>query len=84
VLFGLAILPALASCNDGYDNNCYGCNAIPAEVSLGVVAGNFNANGLTSVVALSAIEPDPPTGSGNLKVYLSTGAGRVCAAGVRC
>jgi len=75
VLFGLAILPALASCNDGYDNNCYGCNAIPAEVSLGVVAGNFNANGLTSVVALSAIEPDPPSGSGNLKVYLSTGAG---------
>ena len=75
VLFGLAILPALASCNDGYDNNCYSCNAIPAEVSLGVVAGNFNANGLTSVVALSAIEPDPPSGSGNLKVYLSTGAG---------
>src|SRR6267142_1529445 len=75
VLVGLAILPALASCNDGYDNNCYSCNAIPAEVSLGVVAGNFNANGLTSVVALSAIEPDPPSGSGNLKVYLSTGAG---------
>src|SRR6267154_987030 len=75
VLVGLAILPALASCNDGYDNNCYSCNAIPVEVSLGVVAGNFNANGLTSVVALSAIEPDPPSGSGNLKVYLSTGAG---------
>ena len=75
VLLGLAIIPALASCNDGYDNNCYGCGAIPAEVSLGVVAGNFNANGLTSVVALSAIEPDPPSGSGNLKVYLSTGAG---------
>jgi hypothetical protein len=76
---GLAILPALASCNDGYDNNCYSCGAIPAEVSLGVVAGNFNANGLTSVVALSAIEPDPPSGSGNLKVYLSTGAGAFAA-----
>jgi hypothetical protein len=25
-----------------------------------VAAGNFNANGLTSVVALSAIEPGPP------------------------
>jgi len=36
-------LAGLASCNDGYDNNCYSCNAIPAEVSLGVVAGNFNA-----------------------------------------
>jgi hypothetical protein len=65
----------LASCNDDSGNNCYSCNAIPTEVSLGVVAGNFNANGLTSVVALSAIEPDPPSGSGNLKVYLSTGAG---------
>jgi hypothetical protein len=75
VLFGLAIVPALASCNDGYDDNCYSCGAIPTEVSLGVVAGNFNANGSTSVVALSAIEPDPPSGSGNLKVYLSTGAG---------
>src|SRR5580692_5091462 len=58
VLFGLAVLPALASCNDGYDNNCYGCGAIPTEVSLGVAAGNFDANGFTSIVALSAIEPD--------------------------
>jgi hypothetical protein len=75
VLLGLAIVPVLASCNDGYDSNCYSCGAIPAEISLGVVTGNFNANGFTSVVALSAIEPDPPSGSGNLKVYLSTGAG---------
>jgi FG-GAP-like repeat len=74
VLFGLAILPALASCNDGYDNNCYSCGAIPAEVSLGVVTGNFNANGFASVIALSSIEPDSPSGS-SLKVYLSTGAG---------
>jgi len=77
-LFGLAILPVLASCNDGSDN-CYGCGAIPTEVSLGVVAGNFSANGLTSVVALSAIEPNPPSGSGSLKVYLSTGAGAFAA-----
>src|SRR5882724_3242544 len=74
-LLGLVILPVLASCNDGFDDNCYNCGVIPTEVSLGVVAGNFNANGLTSVVALSAIEPDPPSGSGSLKVYLSTGAG---------
>jgi hypothetical protein len=73
VLFGLAILPALASCNDSYDNGC--CVVIPTEVSLGVVTGNFNANGFASVVALSAIEPGPPVGSGNLKIYLSTGAG---------
>ena len=78
-LFGLAILPVLASCNDGSDNGCYSCGAIPAEVSLGVVTGNFNANGLTSVVALSAIEPGPPSGSGSLKVYLSTGAGAFAA-----
>jgi hypothetical protein len=79
VLFGLAIMAALASCNDDSGNNCYSCNAIPTEVSLGVVAGNFNANGLTSVIALSAIEPDPSSGSGNLKVYLSTGAGAFAA-----
>jgi hypothetical protein len=79
MLFGLAIVPVLASCNDGYDNNCYNCGVIPTEISLGVVAGNFNANGFTSVVALSAIEPDALSGSGNLKVYLSTGAGAFAA-----
>jgi hypothetical protein len=78
-LLGLVILPALASCNDGYDDHCYSCGAIPTEVSLGVVTGNFNANGSTSVVALSAIEPGPPSGSGSLKVYLSTGAGAFAA-----
>jgi hypothetical protein len=76
-LFGIALLSTLASCDDGYDNNC--CAYIPTEISLGVVAGNFNGNGLASVVALSAIEPGPPSGSGNLKVYLSTGAGAFAA-----
>jgi hypothetical protein len=74
-LFGMALLSALASCDDGYGNICYNCGVTPAEISQGVVAGNFNSNGFASVVALSAIEPDPPSGSGNLKVYLSTGAG---------
>jgi hypothetical protein len=76
-LFGIALLSTLASCDNSYDNNC--CAYIPTEISLGVVAGNFNANGLASVVALSAIEPGSPSGSGNLKVYLSTGAGAFAA-----
>lgn len=74
-LFGIALLSALASCDDGYGNICYNCGVMPAEISQGVVTGNFNSNGFAGVVALSAIEPGPPSGSGNLKVYLSTGAG---------
>jgi hypothetical protein len=74
-LLGLAIVPALASCDDDYPRDCYPC-APPFEISLGVVAGDFNANGFTSVIALSTIEPAQ---SGNLKVYLSTGAGAFAA-----
>src|SRR5271157_3506044 len=75
VLFGLALLATLASCDNGYNYyNCYNCGVTPTEISLGVVTGNFNGNGFASVVALSAIEPWAPA-SGNLKVYLSTGAG---------
>jgi FG-GAP-like repeat len=74
VLFGLAIVSALASCNDGYNYSCSNCVVTPTEISLGVVTGNFNGNGFTSVVALSALEPEPALGSANLKVYLSTGA----------
>jgi hypothetical protein len=72
-MFGVALLLTLASCDNGYDGNC--CAYIPTEVSLGVVTGNFNANGFASVVAMSAIEPAPAVGYDNLKVYLSTGAG---------
>jgi trimeric autotransporter adhesin len=74
-LFGIAFLPVLASCGGGYGNNCYDCGVTPIEFSQGVVTGDFNATGFASVVALSAIRPDPALGSGNLKVYLSTGAG---------
>jgi hypothetical protein len=70
---GVALLLTLASCDNGYGDNC--CAYIPTEVSLGVVTGNFNANGFASVVAMSAIEPAPAVGYDNLKVYLSTGAG---------
>ena len=79
VLFGLVIVSALASCNDGYNYSCSNCVVTPTEVSLGVVTGNFNGNGFTSVVALSALEPEPAVGSANLKVYLSTGAGAFAA-----
>jgi hypothetical protein len=75
-LFGLAFLPALVSCNDGgYGDYCYYCNVTPTEVSLGVVTGNFNSSGFASVVATSSLEPELGAASGNLKVYLSTGAG---------
>jgi hypothetical protein len=74
-LFGIALLSVLASCDDGYSNNCYNCAVIPTEISLGVVTGNFNGNGFASVVAMSAIQPNPAAGYDNLKVYLSTGAG---------
>jgi hypothetical protein len=75
-LFGIALLPALVSCNDGYDHGyCYDCGVMPTEVSLGVVTGNFNAGGFASVVALSSLEPDQSFASSNLKVYLSTAAG---------
>jgi hypothetical protein len=74
-LFGIALLPALVSCNDdGYDY-CYSCGVTPTEVSRGVATGNFNGSGFASVVALSALEPELGAPSGNLKVYLSTAAG---------
>jgi hypothetical protein len=79
VLFGIALLSVLASCNNGYDNNFYSSGVMPAEISLGVVTGNFNASGHASVVAMSAIEPAPAVGYDNLKVYLSTGAGAFAA-----
>jgi FG-GAP-like repeat len=75
-LFGIVLLPALVSCNDGgYDNFCFECGVMPTEVSLGVVTGNFNGSGFASIVALSALEPEQGAASGNLKVYLSMAAG---------
>jgi len=78
-LVGMALLPIMASCDNGnYYYGCYNCGVPPTEISQGVVTGDFNANGHASVVALSAIEP-AAAGSGNLKVYLSTGAGTFAA-----
>ncbi len=75
-LLGMALLPILASCDNGYYSNCYNCGAPPTEISRGVVTGNFNGTPFAShsVVALSALTPWTP-GSGNLKVYLATGPG---------
>jgi hypothetical protein len=79
----LSALAALGGCND--DNNC--CNGgyvpppanTPTEVSLGLVAGNFNNNGHTSVIATSAILYNPQANAGYLKIYLSTGSGTFAA-----
>jgi hypothetical protein len=73
-LIATALLPVLASCG-GNDNSCYNCGVTPFEVSLGVVAGEFNGNGFPSIVALNALQPDQALGPDNLKVYLSNGAG---------
>jgi hypothetical protein len=78
-LFGIALLPVLTSCDDHGDDYCYYCGVPPAEISQGVVAGNFNGNGFTSVVSLSALTPYRGPGSGNLQVYLSTGVGAFAA-----
>lgn len=71
----LAGLAALAGCNDGY-GNCWNCGVyIPSEQSWGVVAGNFNNNGHTSVISTSTVRYDSQVETGNLKIYLATGTG---------
>jgi hypothetical protein len=75
----LAFLPALASCNNDYGCGHCGSTFTPAEVSFGLVAGNFNNNGHTSVVATSTVLYNPQVGPDNLKSYLSTGAGTFAA-----
>jgi hypothetical protein len=71
----LVSVPLFASCDD--DNWCGNCGppSPPSEVSYGVVAGDFNGNGHTSVIATSTIYYYPADNAGNLKIYLSTGAG---------
>src|SRR5258705_3738434 len=59
-LFWVAILPALASCNDGYDNNCSSCNPIPAEGSLGADAREFQRDHIALGIRLIRLETDPP------------------------
>jgi hypothetical protein len=75
----LAFLPALASCNNDYGCGNCGSAFTPAEVSFGLVAGKFNNNGHTSVVATSTVLHNPQVGPDNLKSYLSTGPGTFAA-----
>jgi hypothetical protein len=75
----LAGLFALSACHD-HDGGCWNCVPFqPAEVSAGLVAGNFNDNGHASIIATSTVIYNPQYNAGNLKIYLSTGAGAFAA-----
>ncbi len=74
----------LASCGGGGNGYCFGsCGqsiTTPTEVSLGVVAGDFAHNGLTSIVLTSQIQGGSAAKAyGNLKTYLATAAGTYAA-----
>ena len=71
-------LPALVSCHNGYDNNCC-VSYTPTEGSYGVVAGDFNGDAFTDVLALSTLYPITAAGQSNVKAYLSTGPGAFAA-----
>lgn len=69
----LAALPLIASC--GSDDDCSSCGPPPAEVSLGLVASDFNNTGHPSIIATSSVLYNPAGNAGNLQIYLSTGPG---------
>jgi hypothetical protein len=71
-------LPALVSCHNGYGNNCC-VSYTPTEGSYGVVAGDFNGDAFTDVVALSTLYPITAAGQSDVKAYLSTGPGAFAA-----
>ncbi len=75
----LSLSAAAALLSSCYDNGwCNGgsCNATPpGEISLALLAGNFNGNGHTSIVATSTVEYQMSFNPGYLQSYLSTGAG---------
>jgi hypothetical protein len=66
----------LSSCGDDHCRDCFvhGPSGPAQEVSYGLVAGNFAGNGLTSVVATSAIFNGARPNPGTLNSYLATGA----------
>lgn len=68
----VAALPLLASCHDDHDC-CF--SYTPVEVNKGLVAGNFTHNGHTSLIATSTVVYNNGLNPGNLKAYLSAGAG---------
>jgi hypothetical protein len=75
-ILGLAVAALLASCHNEDCNDC--TFASPSEYSNGVVAADFNGDGVPDVVALSSIEPPSATGS-NLKTFLATSPGAFAA-----
>ncbi|MDE2306187.1 MAG: VCBS repeat-containing protein [Gammaproteobacteria bacterium] len=75
----LAALPALASCGGDGCWNCYGPPPPAPEVAQGLVAGNFAGNGAPSLIATSTVLASPGPNPGNLKIYLSSGAGAYAA-----
>ena len=66
---------SLASCHDDHCWDCSGYQAYPQEVSLGLAAGDFTGNGHTSIITTSTVLYYPQLNAGNLKSYLSNGAG---------
>lgn len=78
IVSGLAVL--VSSCDNGNWCGGGGCNGSPpGEISLAVVAGNFNGNGRASIVATSTVQYQSSFNPGNLKTYLSTRAGSFAA-----
>jgi hypothetical protein len=77
-LLALAATLLLSSCDDNWNNGCYGygCYGPPTEVSYGVLGADFTGAGFADVVALSTVFPPPGPGASNLKTYLSTAAGQ--------
>jgi hypothetical protein len=62
----------LVSCDDRH-HGCFGCgNITPTEFSNGVVAADFNGDGLADVVALSTVQPTVSPNPSNIKTYLAT------------
>jgi hypothetical protein len=73
----IAAVPLFASCNDSGCGDCF--NFTPYELTLGVVAGNFSRIGHPSVIVTSTIQHNAQLNAGNLKAYLSAGAGAFAA-----
>jgi trimeric autotransporter adhesin len=78
----LGVIPLLGSC--GGDDHCFNCGyapmvVYPSEASLGLVAGNFNGNGHTSIIGTSTVLYYPSGNTGYLKSYLSSGVGTFAA-----